>query len=69
MTEGFTKYQIFGTIFFIFKLDEASVADRVQSLADVTKGQLDWSDTAGIRQVTRKNPSIVKEKYLEAAYV
>jgi len=53
----------------VFKLDEASVADRVQSLADVTKGQLDWSDTAGIRQVTRKNPIIVKEKFLEAAYV
>jgi len=53
----------------VFKLDEASVADRVQSLAEVTKGQLQWSDTAGIRQVSRKTQNLDKEKFLEAAYV
>jgi hypothetical protein len=52
----------------VFKLDEASVADRIQSLSDVTKGQLEWSDTAGMRQVIRKNPNMIKEKFLDAAY-
>ena len=53
----------------VFKLDEASVADRVQALSDITKGQLEWSDTAGMKQVIRKNPNINKEKLLGAAYV
>jgi hypothetical protein len=52
----------------VFKLDEASVADRVQSLADATKGQLEWSDTAGMRQVFRKNIAINKDKLLGSAY-
>jgi hypothetical protein len=52
----------------VFKLDEASVADRVQALSDVTKGQLVWSDTAGMRQVIRKNPNMSKEKLLGTAY-
>jgi hypothetical protein len=33
----------------------------------VTKGQLTWSDTAGMRQVIRG--AIKKEKLLENAYV
>jgi hypothetical protein len=51
----------------VFKLDESSVADRVQSLGDNTKNQLTWSDTAGMRQVIRGQ--IKKDKLLENAYV
>ena len=51
----------------VFKLDEASVADRVQALGDVTKNQLTWSDTAGMRQVIRGQ--VKKDKLLENAYV
>lgn len=50
----------------VFKLDESSVADRVQALGDVTKNQLTWSDTAGMRQVIRGQ--VKKDKLLENAY-
>lgn len=52
----------------VFKLDEASVAERVQALNEVTKGQLVWSDTAGMRQVIRTNLKDNKEKLLSNAY-
>ncbi len=52
----------------VFKLDETSVAERVEALFDITKGQLEWSDTAGMRQVIKKTPSIEKEKLLRIAY-
>lgn len=37
-----------------FKLDERSVGDRLTNLEEITRGQLCWSDTAGIRQISRK---------------
>lgn len=52
----------------VFKLDESSVAARVQSLSDITKGQLEWSDTSGISQVIRTNINVTKEKLLAKAY-
>jgi hypothetical protein len=52
----------------VFKLDEESVAERVQNLADITKNQLTWSDTAGMRQVIRSD-QIKKMTFLEKAYV
>lgn len=52
----------------VFKLDESSVVERVQSLSEITKGQLEWSDTSGISQVIRTNKTINKEKLLAKAY-
>jgi hypothetical protein len=52
----------------VFKLDEASVAERVQALNDVTRGQLIWSDTAGMRQVIRTSTKDIKMKLLSNAY-
>jgi len=52
----------------VFKLDEESVAERVQNLADITKNQLTWSDTAGMRQVIRSD-QIKKMTFSEKAYV
>jgi len=52
----------------VFKLDEASVAERVQALGEITKNQLLWSDTAGMRQVIRANPEFKTDKLLANAY-
>jgi hypothetical protein len=38
----------------IFKLDEESVAERLLSLEEITGGALSWTDTAGLRQVHRR---------------
>lgn len=53
----------------VFKLDETSVAERVQALNEVTKGQLVWSDTAGMRQVIRTSSKGNNDKLLSNAYV
>jgi hypothetical protein len=52
----------------VFKLDEDSVIERLQSLEDVTKGQLKWSDTAGMRQVIRTPKNINELALIKAAY-
>jgi hypothetical protein len=39
----------------VFKLDEDSVAERLFALDELTEGVLSWTDTAGLRQVHRKN--------------
>ncbi len=41
----------------VFKLDEESIAQRLISLADLTGNKLAWTDSAGLRQVHRKNIS------------
>ena len=38
----------------VFKLDEDDVVDRLTSIDDVTEGALQWSETAGLKQVNRK---------------
>lgn len=38
----------------VFKLDERSIGERLTNLEEITEGQLAWSDTAGIRQISRK---------------
>ena len=55
----------------VFKLDEATILDRVQGLSDATKGKLNWSDTAGMKQVSRKLDLTEKDKFnfLVSAYV
>lgn len=52
----------------VFKLDENGVADRVLNLESLTKGALQWSDTAGMRQII-KLKDIEPLSLLEAAYV
>lgn len=57
----------------VFKLDEHSVADRLIALEDLSKGQLLWTEQAGIKQVTRKldasnNIKQAKQNFLQAAY-
>lgn len=41
----------------VFKLDEASVVDRLADIAEVSSGNLVWSDSAGVKQVMRVKPS------------
>lgn len=41
----------------VFKLDEESVAQRLIALSDLTEGKLEWTDSAGLRQVHRKELS------------
>lgn len=53
----------------VFKLDEDSVAERLFNLADLTRGTLSWTDTAGLRQVHRLTKSEnIAEKMIEKAY-
>jgi Protein of unknown function (DUF4007) len=55
----------------VFKLDEDSVAERLFTLATLTKGRLIWDDTAGLRQVIRRTDNLeaVEVEMLRAAYV
>lgn len=41
----------------VFKLDEESIAQRLITLSDFTGRKLEWTDSAGLRQVHRKNLS------------
>ncbi len=54
----------------VFKLDENSVAEKLFSLASITKGKLMWDDTAGLRQVIRKTSdfSALELEMLRVAY-
>lgn len=58
----------------VFKLDENAVADRLMALEQLTRGQIQWTEQAGIRQVTRRDAALkdlgaYKNKMLEIAYV
>ncbi|EZQ20237.1 hypothetical protein CF98_07545 [Halopseudomonas bauzanensis] len=39
----------------VFKLDEESIAQRLIALSDFTGRKLEWTDSAGLRQVYRKD--------------
>jgi hypothetical protein len=57
----------------VFKLDEHSVADRLMSLERISGGKIQWTEQAGIRQVTRtgealSNIGATKIKLLKAVY-
>ncbi|MGY3040814.1 hypothetical protein ACVWWQ_002445 [Rhodanobacter sp. TND4EL1] len=41
----------------VFKLDEESIAQRLITLSDFTRHKLEWTDSAGLRQVHRKELS------------
>jgi hypothetical protein len=55
----------------VFKLDEESVAERLFSLADLTKGALRWSDTSGLRQIYRSDfdAELLMTNLLRESYV
>lgn len=54
----------------VFKLDEDSVAQRLFNLDVLTRGALSWTDTAGLRQVHRKEEKMagLREAMLERSY-
>lgn len=55
----------------VFKLDERSVGERLTNLEEITEGQLAWTDSAGIRQISRKlreTPVKLKHSLLRHAY-
>lgn len=57
----------------VFKLDENAVADRLMALERLSHGQLQWTEQAGIRQVTRTGAALdniqnAKMRFLKAAY-
>lgn len=55
----------------IFKLDENSVGDRLVGLEDISEGQLRWSDSAGVRQVSllfKETLNALKQRLLKQAY-
>ena len=57
----------------VFKFDENTVADRLTALESLTEGKIQWTEQAGIRQVTRtgealNNIKATKMKLLKAVY-
>ena len=57
----------------VFKFDENTVADRLTALEGITDGKIQWTEQAGIRQVTRtgealNNIQATKMKLLKAVY-
>jgi hypothetical protein len=55
----------------VFKLDEYTVGERVAALEHITKGMLRWTDTAGVRQVSKAanfDGAVLKSRLLEASY-
>ncbi len=63
----------------VFLLDEESILNRLESVADATDGAFRWSETAGLKQIIRTKPiepsvfldrlaeSALREKALEVA--
>ena len=54
----------------VFRLDEESVAFRLAAIGEITSGALVWTDTAGLRQVARREEleSIDALELLKQAY-
>jgi hypothetical protein len=50
-----------------FKLDENSVAEYLIGITEISDGDFEWIDTAGLRQVQRKNPGD-GARYLKVYY-
>lgn len=47
----------------VFKIDENGIAERLVSLEHLTNGQIQWTEQAGLRQVTLKNNT---DKHIES---
>lgn len=57
----------------VFKIDESNISERLMSLELITNGQIQWTEQAGLRQVTLKSNSdksieSLKKKLLNIAY-
>ena len=55
----------------VFKLDEDSVGDRLSKIADITRNYLEWTDSSGVRQVSRVGKGTIDEaiiRTLKGAY-
>jgi hypothetical protein len=57
----------------VFKIDENGIAERLVSIEGLSNGQIQWTEQAGLRQVTLKNNSqksidSLKTKLLTLAY-
>jgi hypothetical protein len=55
----------------VFKLDENSVAERLMNIEAMSGGEIRWSDTAGVRQITRPELALHEESqtfFLGKAY-
>ena len=57
----------------VFKLDEDAVAERLMALERLSRGQIQWTEQAGIRQVTRTGMALgdiqgAKLNLLKSAY-
>ena len=54
----------------VFLLDENEVADRLSEIGELTAGALEWSETAGLKQVVRSRVVHREEalKLLHSAY-
>lgn len=55
----------------VFKLDENSVSDRLSRISEITSRYLEWTDSYGVRQVTKAGSEpidIIKMRILREAY-
>jgi len=52
----------------VFKLDETSVVERLSRIDQTSQGAFRWMDTAGIRQVARRNESAPLVRLLAQVY-
>lgn len=55
----------------VFKLSEDAVGERLSRIRDITKGYLEWTDSSGLRQVSRVGTEAmgtIKLKLLRGAY-
>jgi len=47
----------------VFNLDENELLRRLSDIEDVTSGKITWSETAGLKQVSRRKEMSEKEQY------
>jgi trehalose-6-phosphate synthase len=57
----------------VFKIDENGITERLIALENLTNGQIQWTEQAGLRQVTLKSNTdksidSLKKKLLALAY-
>ncbi|WP_282610852.1 DUF4007 family protein [Pelagibius sp. Alg239-R121] len=52
----------------VFKIDEASLTDRLARIGESSNNAFIWSDTAGVRNVARRKPDVDPIMFLPSAY-
>ena len=52
----------------VFKLDEQSLVERLVRIGESSDGCFQWTDTSGIRNVTRMKENIESIHLLDLAY-